>query len=180
MYTEAVFVGMGGQGALLAAQILAHAAVHEDKNVVWYPAYGPETRGGTATCTLIISDEQIGAPIAPNPEILVAFNQTMLDKYIDQVKPGGMVIANSDLCEPITREDLTEYRVPASSIALELGNPKVLNMAMAGALAMVAKSVESESVNWALENQLPEKIKKTIPINMQALDMGKARVQKTE
>ena len=180
MYTEALFVGMGGQGALLAAQILAHAAVHEGKNVVWYPAYGPETRGGTATCTLIISDEQIGAPIAPNPEILVAFNQTMLDKYINQVKSGGMVIANSDLCKSIKRDDLTEYSVPASSIALELGNPKVLNMAMAGALSKVCGCVENESVNWSLENQLPEKIKKTIPVNMKALELGKERVIKTK
>ena len=178
MYTEAVFVGMGGQGALLAAQLLAHAAVHEGKNVVWYPAYGPETRGGTATCTLIISDDIIGAPIAPNPEILVAFNQTMLDKYIDSVKPGGMVIANSDLCEPIKRDDVNEYRVPASSIANELGNAKVLNMAMAGALVKVAKSVENESVRWALETQLPEKIKKTIPVNMKSLELGIERVEK--
>ena len=179
MYIEAVFVGMGGQGVLLAAQILAHAAVHENKNVVWYPAYGPETRGGTATCTLIVSDEEIGAPFAPNPDILVAFNQTMLDKYINDVEPGGTVIINSDLCDSVERKDVTEYKVPANAIALELNNPKVINMAMAGALAAIAGSISTESINWALETQLPEKIKHTIPLNMAALEKGKQLVTKS-
>ena len=172
MYAEAVFAGMGGQGALLAAQILAHAGMHENKNVVWYPAYGPETRGGIATCTLIISDDEIGAPIATNPSILVAFNQQMLDKFIDTVKPNGIVIVNDDLCEKPRRNDVTKYCIPASSIALELGQPKVLNMVLVGAYAQITGIVNSDSVKWALETQLPEKLQKTIPINMEALKKG--------
>lgn len=177
MYAEAVFAGMGGQGALLAAQILAHAGIHEDKNVVWYPAYGPETRGGIATCTLIISDDEIGAPIATNPGILVAFNQQMLDKFIDKVKPGGIVIVNDDLCEKPKRSDITKYCVPASTIALELGQPKALNMVMVGAYAQITGIVETESVKWALETQLPEKLQKTIPTNMEALKKGMEAVR---
>ena len=172
MYAEAIFAGMGGQGALLAAQILAHAGVHEDRNVVWYPAYGPETRGGTATCTLIISDEQIGAPIATHPAILVAFNQTMLDGYIDKVKAGGIVIYNSDLAKAPERTDVTAYGIPANSIALEAGNMRAQNMAMVGAYTAITGIVDADSVQWAMENHFPEKAKKAIPVNMEALRKG--------
>ncbi|MBO4548676.1 MAG: 2-oxoacid:acceptor oxidoreductase family protein, partial [Abditibacteriota bacterium] len=169
MYAEAIFAGMGGQGALLAAQILAHAGVHENRNVVWYPAYGPETRGGTATCTLIISDEQIGAPIATHPEILVAFNQTMLDSYIDKVKQGGIVIYNSDLAKAPDRQDVTSCPIPANSIAMEAGNMRSQNMAMVGAYTRITGIVKPDSVQWAMENHFPEKAKKAIPVNMEAL-----------
>lgn len=176
MYAEAVFAGMGGHGALLAAQILAHAGVYENKNVVWYPAYGPETRGGIATCTLIISDDQIGAPIATHPSILVAFNQAMLDSFIDKVKPNGTVIINSDLCETPKRTDIKVFNIPATSIAMEIGQPKVLNMVLVGAYTKITGIVNADSVKWALENQLPEKLKKTIPTNLEAISRGIAAV----
>ena len=172
MYAEAIFAGMGGQGSLLAAQILAHAGVHENRNVVWYPAYGPETRGGTAACILIISDEQIGAPIASHPEILVAFNQRMLDAYIDKVKPGGIVIYNSDLAEAPQRKDVKAYAVPANTIAMEVGNMRSQNMAMVGAYTRITGIVDASSVKWAMENHFPEKAKKAIPVNMEALHKG--------
>ena len=172
MYAEAIFAGMGGQGALLAAQILAHAGVFENRQVVWYPAYGPETRGGTATCTLIISDEQIGAPIATQPAILVAFNQTMLDLYIDKVKAGGIVIYNSDLAEAPKRADITAYGIPANKIAIEVGNMRSQNMAMVGAYTRITGIVNADSVQWAMENHFPEKAKKAIPVNMDALRKG--------
>ncbi len=119
MQSEVMFAGFGGQGILLSAKILAHAAMEEGREVAWVPSYGPEMRGGTAYCTVVVSDRLIGSPIIRNPMHLVAMNRPSLEKFAAQVKPGGVILINSSLIDIGSgRSDVDELRVPVNDIAV--------------------------------------------------------------
>lgn len=120
------FAGFGGQGILTAGQILAYAGIEEGKQVAWIPSYGPEMRGGTAYCTVVISDSRIGSPIINTPRALVVFNRPSMEKFASRVRPGGIIIINQSLIEIVSnRSDITEILVPANDIAIKLAAPKL-------------------------------------------------------
>lgn len=173
MHQEVRIAGMGGQGVLLAGQLLAHATVLEGQNVVWFPAYGPETRGGTADCTVIISTEEIGSPVSSSPHTLVALNQMLLDKFAPSVRREGLILVNSSLAKaPDYRKDCHIVELPATDIAAELGNSKVANMVMLGAYVQLVKPVTFDSIKAAMDEALPRRNHGLIPLNIAALEKG--------
>jgi len=170
---ETIIAGMGGQGVMVIGQLIAHAAVLEERNVVWFPSYGPETRGGTAQCTVIVSTDEIGSPVVTRPQTLVALNQLMLDRLVADVKPAGIIIINSSLAErPQHRDDCRILEVAASDLAEELGSSRVVNMVMVGAYAAAVKPVSIDSIKASLKEVLPERHHKLIPLNCAAIDKG--------
>jgi len=158
---------------MVMGQLLAHAALVEDKNVVWFPSYGPETRGGTADCTVIISSDEIGSPVTPTPDTLIAMNQLLLDKFAPSVKREGVMLVNSSLAAPPRdRDDCKIVSIAANDVADELGNLRVANMVMLGAFVELVKPVKLESVRSALAEVLPPHRRDLIPLNERALERG--------
>jgi 2-oxoglutarate ferredoxin oxidoreductase subunit gamma len=157
METSIVIAGFGGQGVLFAGQLLAYAGMDSGNHVTWIPSYGPEMRGGTAHCTVIISDEPIGAPIVSSPDIAIVLNQPSFEKYETLVKSGGLLVINSSLVTTeTTRSDIDVINIPANRIADEWGTTKMLNIATLG--AMLAKRpdlLSLEMLKQALSNHLP-------------------------
>jgi len=175
MQTEIIIAGFGGQGILFAGQLLAYAAMDAKMEVTWIPSYGPEMRGGTANCTVIIADEEIGSPNVRNPKSVMAFNLPSLDKYEALVYPGGTLIANSSLINrPFERDDLKSVRLPANEIAEKIGDRRLVNMVMLGAMLDKSPVLSLESIEEALRNHLPERHKHLLPANYQALREGAA------
>jgi len=173
MHQEVIMAGTGGQGIMVMGQLLAHAAVVEDKNVVWFPSYGPETRGGTADCTVIISSDEIGSPVTAAPDTLIALNQLLLDKFAPSVKREGVILVNSSLAAPPKdRDDCRIVCIPANDIADELGNLRIANMVMLGAFVELVKPVKLESVRRALPDVLPPRRHDLLPLNERALERG--------
>ena len=173
MQSEVKFAGFGGQGILLSGKILAHAAMEEGLEVAWVPSYGPEMRGGTAYCTVVISDSPIGSPIIKNPLHLIAMNRPSLEKFAPDVKPHGMILINSSLI-PIRadRDDIEELVVPATDIARDLGNVKAANMVALAAFVARSKIVDFDLLRDCVKEEFSRK-EKLIPLNMEALDRGK-------
>ena len=135
MQHDVIFSGFGGQGALFAGQLLAYAGMDAGLHVTWIPSYGPEMRGGTAHCTVLVSDEEIGAPVVRHPTCVLAFNNPSVEKYEKLIASGGWMIHNASLTSHIiTREDIRVIPIHASDVAAELGNARLLNMVMLGAL----------------------------------------------
>jgi 2-oxoglutarate ferredoxin oxidoreductase subunit gamma len=181
MQTEIVIAGFGGQGVLFAGQVLAYAAMDNGKEVTWIPSYGPEMRGGTANCTVIIADEEIGSPLIRYPQALIAMNLPSLDKYEPSVDKGGTLIVNSSLIErPIQREDIHCFHVPANEIAESLGDKRMTNIVMVGALLASIPVLPIEAIEKALEDHLPERHMDLLPLNYQALHAGADIVRKEE
>src|SRR5699024_6787552 len=137
MAKEMICAGFGGQGVLTAGMILINAGMELDKNVLFYPSYGYEMRGGTANCTVKISDGLIASPISKNPDILLTMNTPAIDKFEDQLKPGGLLLVNSSIVpeDRTYRDDIKVVKIPATDIAMEVNNPKGANLVMLGALA---------------------------------------------
>jgi 2-oxoglutarate ferredoxin oxidoreductase subunit gamma len=181
MQTEIVIAGFGGQGVLFAGQVLAYAAMERGKEVTWIPSYGPEMRGGTANCTVIIADEEIGSPLVRNPQALIAMNLPSLDKYEPTVIENGTLIVNSSLIErPVGRSDLHAVQVPANEIAERLGDKRLTNVVMVGALLAAIPVLPIEAIEKALQDHLPERHKKLLPLNYQALRAGADLVRKEQ
>ncbi len=173
-----IFAGFGGQGVLLIGQLLAYAGMYEGKNVSWLPSYGPEMRGGTANCSVVVSDDPIASPCINMANCVIAMNRPSLDKFEQNVLPGGKLFINSSIIDKkATRTDIDVYYVPCNEIADSLNNPKVGNMAMLGAYLEATKAVESKSVLDALLYKLGEKKAHLIPLNEQAIELGKAAVR---
>jgi len=173
MQEKDIFAGFGGQGVLLMGQLLAQAAMTEGRNVAWLPSYGPEMRGGTANCSVTISDKKVASPIVLHPNSLIAMNRPALDKFEKTIVPGGSLFINSSIIDrKAERDDINVYYIPCSDIALELGNPKVANIAMLGAYIAVTGCVEQESIVAALQHKLGERKAHLIPINREALKKG--------
>ncbi|AOY59289.1 MULTISPECIES: 2-oxoacid:acceptor oxidoreductase family protein [Desulfococcus] len=174
MQSEVMFAGFGGQGILMIGKILAHAAMEEGYEVVWIPSYGPEMRGGTAYCTVVISDRPIGSPIIKNPMHLIAMNRPSLEKFAPTVKPNGVILVNSSLI-PIrsNRTDVDELIVPATDIAKELGSIKAANIVALSAFVSRSKVVDFERLRECVKAEFAGK-SKFIPLNMEAMDRGRA------
>ena len=172
MLIKTVFAGFGGQGILSMGFNLAEAAMMEGKNVTYLPSYGPEVRGGTANCTIAISDEEIASPVASAPEFVVAMNQASLDRFQNRIVSGGLLFINSSLVETeISRGDIEIVEVAASSIAEKLGSPKSANMVMLGAFTKKSNLVSLSTLIEVLGNTL-KKMEKLIAINKKALMAG--------
>jgi 2-oxoglutarate ferredoxin oxidoreductase subunit gamma len=173
MQTEIVIAGFGGQGVLFAGQVLAYAAMDSGKIVTWIPSYGPEMRGGTANCTVIIADEEIGSPLVHHPKASIVLNLPSLDKYEPLVAPGGVLIANASLINRgPSRSDITSIFLPANEIAESLGNKRLLNMVALGALLACLPVLPVAAIEQALAAHLPERHKKLLPVNFSALRQG--------
>ncbi len=170
MQTEIIISGFGGQGVLFAGQLLSYAAMDQGLEVTWIPSYGPEMRGGTANCTVIISDEEIGSPLVRNPKAVVAMNRPSLDKYDPLVKPGGLLIINSSIIDKDSeRKDIQVVRVPGNEIAEKIGDRRMTNMVILGALLANLPILPLEALEKALAEHLPERHHKLLPLNYQAL-----------
>jgi 2-oxoglutarate ferredoxin oxidoreductase subunit gamma len=179
MQTEIVIAGFGGQGILFAGQVLAYAAMDSGKEVTWIPSYGPEMRGGTANCTVIIADEEIGSPLVRNPKGVIALNLPSFDKYESLVVPGGVLIVNASLVNrAVQRKDLKSILVPANEIAESLGDKRLATMILAGALLVYLPVLPVEAVEKALRDHLPERHRKLLPLNFKALRTGADFAQK--
>ena len=174
-----IFAGFGGQGVLLIGQLIAYAGMYEGRNVSWLPSYGPEMRGGTANCSVVVSDDPIASPVLSMADCVIAMNTPSLEKFEANVNPGGKLFINSSIIEKkATRTDIDVYYVPCNEMADQLGNPKVLNMAMLGAFLEATNVVKVDSVLDALLYKLGEKKAKLIPLNRQAIEMGAASIRK--
>ena len=172
MQSEVMFAGFGGQGILLSAKILAYAGMEEGKEVAWVPSYGPEMRGGTAYCTVVISDRPIGSPIIRNPLHLVAMNRPSLEKFAPMVKPGGVIMINSSLISINSgRKDIDELIVPANDIAKKLGNIRSLNIVALSAFVARSKVVDFDILRKCVKKEFSKK-EKLIPLNMEAVTAG--------
>jgi 2-oxoglutarate ferredoxin oxidoreductase subunit gamma len=175
MQTEVIVAGFGGQGVLFTGQLLSYAAMDEGKDVTWIPSYGPEMRGGTANCTVVIADEEIGSPLVRNPKAVIAMNLPSLDKYEPSVLAGGLLIINGSMVNrAVTRIDIRSVVVPANDIAEELGDRKLTNMVLLGALLGNLDVIPLEALKKALKEHLPERHHKLLPLNYQALEKGAA------
>lgn len=174
MTREYLFAGFGGQGLLFSGKVLAYKALIEGKHVSWIPSYGPEMRGGTANCSVIVSDDPIGAPLISHPDVLVAMNLPSLDKYESTVKPGGIIIVDSTLIErKVTRTDVDVYYVPASKMANDMGAPTLANMVLAGKLLDIVKEYDEEDVSKALGKCISARHADLLDLNFKAMDLGK-------
>ena len=173
MQTEIIIAGFGGQGVLFAGQLLAYAGLDQGKEVTWIPSYGPEMRGGTANCTVIIADEEIGSPIVRAPQAVIALNQPSVEKYETTVKPGGVLVINKSIVtRKVTRTDIKVVEVPGNDIAEKIGDKRMTNMVMLGALLANLPVLSLESIEKALKEHLPERHHKLLPSNYKALREG--------
>jgi 2-oxoglutarate ferredoxin oxidoreductase subunit gamma len=175
MQSEVIFAGFGGQGVLFSGQILAFAGMDAGKEVTWMPSYGPEMRGGTANCTVIVADEEIGSPLVQHPVAAVIMNLPSLDKYESQIAQGGTLIVNASLVNrEVQRTDLDVVMIPAQEIAESIGNRRLMNIVMLGALLQRKAIMPLEDIEQALNNHLPERHRRMLPANIQALRAGAA------
>lgn len=172
---EILFAGFGGQGILSMAKFLAYAGMDAEKNVSWLPSYGPEMRGGTCNCSVIITEEQVGSPIVNKPDTLVVMNRPSLDKFENVIKPNGLVIIDEDMVDrEAKRQDIDVIRIPAQSIAQEIGSKTIANMVLLGALVAKTGIVSMEELLQALRDHGKEKY---FEMNKIALEKGASYVK---
>ncbi len=170
---ELIIAGFGGQGILFVGKLLCYAAMLEGKETTWFPSYGAEVRGGTANCTVIISDEMIGSPVVNNPDTLLIMNEASMKKFEPKLKAGGLLIMNESLIRNFSRRpDIEVVGIKANEIAEKLGNNQVANMVMLGRLIGKTSVISFDRVLTALREIVPPHRKNTIPINETALNMG--------
>lgn len=173
MTQEIIIAGFGGQGVLSMGKTLAYSGLMENKEVSWYPSYGPEQRGGTSNVTVILSDKMISSPIVNSFDLAIILNQPSLDKFEKTVKPGGILIFDPNGIQNFpTRKDIQIYSIAANDAAIELENSKIMNMIVLGGVLKVAPMVSIEGVMSGLKNSLPERHHKLLPINEKALNKG--------
>ena len=172
MQNEVMFAGFGGQGIMLIGQMLAYAGMGEGKNVIWMPSYGPEMRGGTAYCTVVVSDKDIGSPIIDRPGTIAVLNRPSLDKFHTKVRPGGLLVINTSLIDASTdRTDISVLKVPANEIAIAAGNGRGANMCVLGAYAGMTKVVTLDSLRELVRYQFKTK-PQSIDVNLRVLEKG--------
>jgi 2-oxoglutarate ferredoxin oxidoreductase subunit gamma len=175
MRQEVFMSGLGGQGIMLAGQVLAQAALDAGLQISWFPSYSPEVRGGEANCTLVLSDGRVGSPITGRPGTVVLMAPAAVDAYLADCAPGGLAIINSGLGPvEITRDDLQVARVDASALAVQAGGERMANMVMLGAWLALACPELLETAVAALTTVLPDRHHKWIPSNAQAIRLGAA------
>lgn len=170
-----LFSGFGGQGILFAGKFLAYKGLMEDRQVSWLPSYGPEMRGGTASCGVILSDEPVGSPIVTHPDVLVAMNLPSLDRYESSVTPGGMIFADSTLVgRKVERDDVTVYYIPATQMAGDNGIPTLANMIIVGKLLAVLGENAEDGIAAALGKVISARHADMLDANRKALELGAA------
>jgi len=174
MLQQIIVSGFGGQGALFAGQLVTYAGLEEGRHVAWLPSYGPEMRGGTARCTVTVSDEPIGSPITDEPSAVIALNPPSLEMFEPKVLPGGLIIVNSSIAkEEVKRKDIVSLRIPATDLARdEFQNERMANMILLGALVRLSGVVTLDSVMKALKKNLPERRHHLLEPNRIALQKG--------
>jgi len=174
LYEEVVIAGFGGQGIILAGKLLAQAAMKAGLEVTYMPSYGAEVRGGTANCTVIVSNESIACPLASQPSSVVAMNKASLNKFAPRLAPGGLLVFNSSLVDKVPRldEGIEVIAVPADDVAIELGSPKSTNMVMLGAYLQKRGHLTPDQAAESLADVLAQRYHKTIGANTQALQRG--------
>ncbi len=173
MKVEMICSGFGGQGSLTIGKFLAKAAMKEGKQVSWLPSYGPEMRGGTANVSVVISDKMVASPIVTHADILVALNQPSIDKFGPNMKKGGLMVANSDMCpNKLNRDDITEIYLPMNTLANEIGSPKVLNMIPIGVIIQKTGLVKFETIKEDLTKFLEKKNPDLLEKNLIAIKKG--------
>ena len=174
MTKEFIFAGFGGQGMLLIGKFVAMASMLDGKHVSWLPSYGPEMRGGTANCSVIVSDDAVASPIVDMADVIVVMNTPSLDKFENKVRPGGLLVINSSIVDrKCERTDIEVVYCDAMRIAEEINNPKGANVAILGAMLQKAPVVSDELMAEAILIELGERKKKFLPGNMAALAAGK-------
>ena len=179
MQTEIILAGFGGQGIMFAGQILSYAAMDAGREVTWIPSYGPEMRGGTANCTVVIADDEIGSPVVKNPDAVLAMNLPSLDKYEPLVKPGGALVINASMVDrPARRTDIITVAIPCNDIAEEIGNPRLANMVAIGALLASLPVLAVTDLEAALNAHMPGRHKALLPKNVEALKRGEEFAKK--
>jgi len=180
MMKEILIAGFGGQGIMLMGQLIAYGAIYDGLEVSFFPSYGPEMRGGTANCTVVLSDERIGSPIRNRFTLLMAMNQASLDKFEERVRSGGVVAYNESLIsDPPKRSDVGVLPIPANRIASDIGNLQTANMAAVGGLIPTLE-ISFEALSKGLFRVLPEYRHTLIPINEEAIRRGMAAVSQRE
>lgn len=173
MTTQVLLAGFGGQGVLFAGKFLAYKGLFEGKQVSWLPSYGPEMRGGTANCSVILSDEPIGSPIVSNPDVLIAMNLPSLDKYESAVVPGGVILADSTLIgRKVTRDDVTAFYVPATKMAKDIDAPTLANMILIGKFLREVGAVGYDNLEETLKKVISARHQDLLAINRGAIDAG--------
>ncbi len=173
MQEEVIISGFGGQGSLFAGQLLAYAAMDQGLHVTWIPSYGPEMRGGKARCTVVVSDQEIGAPLVQRPSAVIVLNIPSMEAFEPKVKPGGVLVVNSSMVpDKSERDDIEVIYVPASDLATELGNIRMANVLCLGAVVEATGVVSLDAVAQALDDHLPERHRALLDLNKQALRKG--------
>ena len=175
MLQEIIISGFGGQGALFAGQLLAYGALEEGYHVTWIPSYGPEMRGGTANCTVIISDDEIGSPLVRYPSAAIVLNPPSFDRFEPLMKKDGVLIINTSLVQSVSkRTDIRLIPIQANEIAVELGSPQLANVVMVGALLQATGVLKFETLDKVLEEHISARHRDKIPANQLALQRGAA------
>jgi len=173
MKTEILLAGFGGQGLLFAGKFIAYKGLVEGKQVSWLPSYGPEMRGGTANCSVILSDDPVGSPIVATPDVLVAMNLPSLDKFENDVVPGGTIFVDSSLIErKVKRDDVKVFYIPATRLATEIGAPTLANMIITGKLIKETGAVSYDNLDDALHKVVSAKHQNLFDLNKKAIDCG--------
>lgn len=167
-----IIAGFGGQGVLSMGQFIAYAAMYENKAVSWLPSYGPEMRGGTANCSVVVDENEVASPIIAQPDCLIAMNKPSLDKFVNKVKKGGLIIVNSSLiADKVERTDVKVIYVNANELAHEAGNDKTANIVVLGAYIKYSGLFERDVMLKTIEKVFATK-PKVIPVNFKAFDIG--------
>lgn len=178
MTTEIIIAGFGGQGVLSMGKTLAYSGLMENKEVSWYPSYGPEQRGGTSNVTVILSDKEISSPIVNSFDVAIILNQPSLEKFEKSVKPGGILIFDPNgVLTPPTRKDIRKFSVAGHDASIAMNNPKTMNMIILGGVLKASPMVSIESVMTGLKKTLPERHHKLLPLNEEAINKGMSILQ---
>ncbi|NLK18853.1 MAG: 2-oxoacid:ferredoxin oxidoreductase subunit gamma [Synergistaceae bacterium] len=173
-YKTLLAAGFGGQGVMVLGQLVAYTGIEEGRHVTWIPSYGPEMRGGTANCGVVLSEGEIGSPVVDDADVLVVLNQPSLLKFLDRVKPGGALIYNSDMVEyDGSRSDITPVGIPASTIAANLGSDRITNIVILGAVVEAGKIVDDRVCIETIKDKLGTRKPEFLPMNLQAYEKGK-------
>lgn len=178
MMEKIIIAGFGGQGVMLMGQMLAYSATDEGLHTVWIPSYGPETRGGTANCSVILASDPIYAPVVESPDVLIALNEPSLMKFIDRVTPGGTVFYNASLIpHPPQRDDVTLIGIDAHPLALELGEIKTVNMIMLGALSARLELIPLDRLLHTMKKTFSGRKAHLYALNETALNRGRDMIE---